>query len=92
MTAKHALMAGLYLAAFCNAMAQTECSFRDYDIPLPFAGCGQVGPHSLTGCPFCVLAYDQNTPLLSCGPAIDEIGDPIPCGEEMKEEHNRDTV
>ena len=105
-----------------GTMGQTPCSFRDYYIPAPVAGCGQTGPKSLDGCEFelcnmplqilvphfacvpvsdvslqflagilifhpvpaglfCVQAYDQSTPLLSCGPALDELGDHIPCGE-----------
>ena len=38
------------------------------------SACARAGP-------FCVKAYDQSSPVLSCGPALDQSGDHIPCGE-----------
>ena len=55
----------LFLMAFVSVVLSLMFHTQDRD----FAG------------PFCVKAYDQSTPLLSCGPALDEIGDSIPCGE-----------
>ena len=35
-----------------GTMAQTTCSFRDYNIPLPVDGCGQTGLQLLAGCEY----------------------------------------